>query len=541
MRNPGTKFILGNNRLSLFFSRNAAISSLFIKGCGYIPVSAKIGLFVNEKFLWLEPALVWSFNYSPEKSPEWFEARSQDLGVRIKISDILPKDGAVLLRKIVVFNNRNFAVRAKIFLNQKFDSRSLTKFSQDARAIISCSKSNYFLVSGSSSKEYFDSFSVGIAGERGLEGTWRDAEDGKLEQNSLAKGSTDSTISFSLKITPRSFRTIYFWVIFGHSLKNVLKQHYSFCSVGASNIYRRETARATFENQWIKDKIHSDFEPLFRVSLNFVKNALAGDGVFRTEKKSQLKESLLGLYVLWNENFLFPRKETENIFRFFEKEWLKAKTLENESGFSLTLYRNIPFLILLLKTQLHRTLDFKNAAHWIPFVSELVNSSVSSWGKFREDINFSLALGESIKIFREILFLLRPEAAGKIFRGREDIIQDFLRRKVKDFAASGNQELSLLLETLLAFRAYHYNSYLKQVIKPLWREWESIQDPLLRLRLIQFLIALSQTEDHLKLIKEKIVRENKFYPKQTPEDFNFFKEYLLTIQSYSGKLREIYA
>jgi len=47
-----------------------------------------------------------------------------------------------------------------------------------------------------------DQYATGVKEFHGLEGTWKDAEDGKLEGSPIAQGSVDSTLSFSIRIKP---------------------------------------------------------------------------------------------------------------------------------------------------------------------------------------------------------------------------------------------------------------------------------------------------------------------------------------------------
>ena len=59
----------------------------------------------------------------------------------------------------------------------------------------------------------FDQFTTGVSEWRGLEGTWRDAEDGILEGNVVAHGTVDSTVGWALPgIRPGDTSTVHFWV-----------------------------------------------------------------------------------------------------------------------------------------------------------------------------------------------------------------------------------------------------------------------------------------------------------------------------------------
>ena len=64
-------------------------------------------------------------------------------------------------------------------------------------------------------------FAIGQKGVGGLEGTYRDAEDGVLSGNPIAQGAVDSVISVSLEIEGTSSGTAYFWLCAGQKWEEV--------------------------------------------------------------------------------------------------------------------------------------------------------------------------------------------------------------------------------------------------------------------------------------------------------------------------------
>ncbi|MGI6332350.1 MAG: glycoside hydrolase family 15 protein, partial [Zhaonellaceae bacterium] len=71
-------------------------------------------------------------------------------------------------------------------------------------------------------KEGIFQFAVGTKRFGGAEGTWRDAEDGILEGNTIAQGSVDSTISFRLNLEPEEAKYIYYWVVVGATYSEIV-------------------------------------------------------------------------------------------------------------------------------------------------------------------------------------------------------------------------------------------------------------------------------------------------------------------------------
>lgn len=80
------------------------------------------------------------------------------------------------------------------------DSRSNTDTAQylpDNNAILHYRGRRAFVVSGNYNGKPFDQHAIGLFGIEGKEGTYRDADDGKLECNNVEHGRVDSTITDS--------------------------------------------------------------------------------------------------------------------------------------------------------------------------------------------------------------------------------------------------------------------------------------------------------------------------------------------------------
>ncbi len=65
-----------------------------------------------------------------------------------------------------------------------------------------------------------------MAGEYGLEGTYKDAEDGHLAGNAIEHGSVDSTVSFNFPLAPEKSKDIYYWICVGQNFAEVSDLNY---------------------------------------------------------------------------------------------------------------------------------------------------------------------------------------------------------------------------------------------------------------------------------------------------------------------------
>lgn len=191
----------------------------------------KMGVFTGQNLSWLDGS-DWEIEvgYQEKSALGLIQARNSTLGLRIEMIDGLLPEKNILLKKITVFNNRNYPKNLKLFFNQNFyifglSSGTKAFLEPSLPAIIHRKNRLVFLVSGVRGKKFFDDYTVGLAHFRGYEGTWRDAEDGILAKNTFQKGRVDSTFGFDLKIKPRSYKILYFWIGVGRSLKEVQDYH----------------------------------------------------------------------------------------------------------------------------------------------------------------------------------------------------------------------------------------------------------------------------------------------------------------------------
>jgi glucoamylase len=95
-------------------------------------------------------------------------------------------------------------------------------YDPDEKAIIHYKWNRYFLISGiRNNDQCLDQFATGVKEFHGLEGTWKDAEDGVLEGNPIAQGSVDSALSFSVRLQPSGEQIVYYWICVGESYSDV--------------------------------------------------------------------------------------------------------------------------------------------------------------------------------------------------------------------------------------------------------------------------------------------------------------------------------
>ncbi len=172
----------------------------------------------------------------------------RELKLSLYCNDVVDFHRPVLVRKIKV---RNLASRdrlVKIMHHQDF-SMFGTKvgdtayFDPDLRALIHYRGQRYLMVTFfSSGTQRIDEYATGTSGFQGAEGTWRDAEDGRLEGNPIAQGAVDSTICHHVNVPGEDERTVFMVLIAGHSREELQEQYKWLLKVGPQGVIDRTTS-----------------------------------------------------------------------------------------------------------------------------------------------------------------------------------------------------------------------------------------------------------------------------------------------------------
>lgn len=180
------------------------------------------------------------------------EVQNDTLGIRIQIQDYVHPVHNVLLRHFTVQSTDGQTKKVRLFFNHDFhiygDKQKDTAFYEPyTNCMIHYREKRYFLVGGQTNKptecvvgakggKYasilrsmeelnscgISSYTTGKADYRGLEGTWRDAEDGELSRHPIEQGSVDSTVAIHCIVNAEPTEVV-LWLCLGKSLDEVLK------------------------------------------------------------------------------------------------------------------------------------------------------------------------------------------------------------------------------------------------------------------------------------------------------------------------------
>jgi oligosaccharide amylase len=192
----------------------------------------RIGIFTDNRFSWLYDS-EWEHKskYIPETLVTDCVSHSNNFKLNIDFNDFVYPSEDALIRKITIRNEADYDRHIKMFFSQDFhlygDKQQDTAFYEpEFKAMVHYRKSRYIWISGSMEGEVgIHSFTTGKSEYRGLEGTWKDAEDGHLCENPIEQGSVDSTVEFDIPVKKGESVTFYVWLCAGRDLNEVRTMH----------------------------------------------------------------------------------------------------------------------------------------------------------------------------------------------------------------------------------------------------------------------------------------------------------------------------
>lgn len=299
--------ILGNSQILAGFDEHLLLRDLYYPFVGMEDQTTyghlhRIGVFVEGiGFSWFDDG---SWLIEPGYTAETLVGSSllinKRLGLEIRLQDYVHPVHNVLIRHFKTRSTDGQKKRATFFFNHDFhiygDKQKDTAFYEPyTNSVIHFRQTRYFLIGGSSSNTDtcfighragrlasalpsreelkscgISSFTVGKADYRGLEGTWRDAEDGVLSRNPIEQGSVDSTVAIDGIVEPEKETEVVLWLCLGKTLEEVLKLQQKVMEETPERLHRN---CHNYWKSWV-NKTHRDFGSLSPDLVDLYKRSL---------------------------------------------------------------------------------------------------------------------------------------------------------------------------------------------------------------------------------------------------------------------------
>ncbi len=303
-------FVLGNGNILVGLDQQAQVRDFYFPYVGQENhVNGKVhrlGFWVDGNFTWIDaPEWQKTLAYRKETMVTEVKAVHHPLEITVTINDAVYHQKNIFLRKIVIFNNGTQKKEVRAFFHQQFEISEANLgdtvyFNPLLKALIHYKGKRYFLMNGSVNGQEMNEYATGLVGEYGLEGTYKDAEDGTLSNNPIEHGSVDSAFSFHIQIPAGGKKEIFYWICAGEKYQHIAELN-QFILEKKPQTLLEETEK--YWKKWV-NRTKFQFPDLHEKVIDLFKRSLLISAAHVDKKGAIIASS--------DSDILFLRKDTYN-------------------------------------------------------------------------------------------------------------------------------------------------------------------------------------------------------------------------------------
>jgi GH15 family glucan-1,4-alpha-glucosidase len=307
--------VIGNGRLLANFDERLVLRELYFPHVGmvnHIEGRRNVpGIWCGGTFAWLAGD-GWERRpgYRPDTLVTESLATHAGLGLTLTLSDAVHYREDVIVRRLEVKNCRPGTREVRVFFPNDFhidetDVGDTALYDPGHGAMIHYKRRRCFLFSGRAGGNGIYQYSTGRKRFFGAEGTWRDAEDGVLEQNAIAQGAVDSVASFRLLIEGNGSAVVWCWLVVADSLPAATRLHHLVLEE-TPELLLAQTER--FWHHWVTEHepaygdLPDQVAPAFRRSLLTVRTQVDAGGAILAANDTDILETNRDHY-----SYVWPR------------------------------------------------------------------------------------------------------------------------------------------------------------------------------------------------------------------------------------------
>ncbi len=310
-----TIFQLGSDKIVVNIDNFGQICSVFLPELGrnILPNQQtvhKIGIFIDGICLWLDDNS-WSIDINYDSTNTVLQTKAINSQYQIRLSSQSVVNDGQMLRKLKLKDLSGQDRRLTVFAYQNFILGE-GMISQDTAQIIdsgaaalhsnpdisAVARLELRLESGYQTANHY---TVGLFGTHGLEGSWRDAEDGILSSSKVDQGQTDSTLGLDLDLSANGTRELHYSLVFD-TVQSAAKEASQNLKGGQlEKQYIKSTSGA---HKWLakSDKFIKQIEPTLQSSfirnLTLIKASIRG-GAISDYTESNLSTTKNAIFSVW--------------------------------------------------------------------------------------------------------------------------------------------------------------------------------------------------------------------------------------------------
>jgi oligosaccharide amylase len=276
----------------------------------------RFGVWLDGEFSWLNRRnWTLSMDYIADALVTDVVATHANLPLRLHFSDAIDYEKNILIRRVTVHNLSPRPLSPRLFfhadLNALENENGDTVFFDPKNAsLIHYKGPRYFLMScATASTIGVTHFSTGIKRHHGLEGAWRDAEDGKLAGNPISQGAVDSVIGVHLDLPPGRESVCHYWMTAGERYSEVEELHRLVAQIGPDRLIARNV---DYWRHWIAtgdrnmDGLPPALVTLYKRSLLILRTQIDNGGAVIAANDTDIQQFNQDTY-----SYMWPRDGAE--------------------------------------------------------------------------------------------------------------------------------------------------------------------------------------------------------------------------------------
>lgn len=247
----------------------------------------RMGVWVNGDFSWCDaPNWEVALGCEADSSVGTMRLVSRGLGIEMRCREGVHPSLATFVRHIEVHEARGRHVQVRLFFSpdlriSESDIGDTAFYHPGLRGMVHYKGRHFFLFTAQADGHGPDQYAAGIKGFGGLEGAWRDAEDGHLSGNPIAQGSVDSCFGVTVQLEPGETAQTDFWFVCAESLERLESES---TAVRDAGVLRCLSAIAAADAAWLSRcqldlaNLPNSCRPLFVRSLLLLRAHADHDG-----------------------------------------------------------------------------------------------------------------------------------------------------------------------------------------------------------------------------------------------------------------------
>ena len=272
----------------------------------------RFGVWLEDEFSWLNRQN-WKLqlDYLADTLVTDVTATHSRLPLHIGFNDTIDYEKNILIRRVRVKNLSSKPLSPRLFFHADINAMEneigdTVFFDPKNACLIHYKGPRYFLMSCATETSLgVNYFATGTKRHRGLEGTWRDAEDGELEGGSISQGAVDSVIAVHLTLAPGEETVCHYWVAVGENYTQVEELHRFVTQIGPNRLIERNI---DYWRHWVSagDKdfagLPSQLVTLYKRSLLILRTQIDSGGAVIAANDTDIRQFNQDTY-----SYMWPR------------------------------------------------------------------------------------------------------------------------------------------------------------------------------------------------------------------------------------------